>query len=71
MDWQTFAAKSMALWSSVEVRMLKRLFVVGTRCQLLVAKTASTMFTSLVLKRCDAILTKVKDSLFRVLCGPP
>ena len=37
--------------------------MVGARCQLLVAKTASTMWANLLLKRCDAALAKVKDSI--------
>ena len=63
MDWRTFAAKSMALWFPEEVKMLKWLFVAGARCRLLVATTASTVWSNLVLKRRDAILTKVKGSI--------
>ena len=59
----TFAAKSMALRSSGDTRMLKCLFVAGARCQLLVAKTASSIWANLILKRRDAVLTKVKDSI--------
>ena len=47
MDWWTFSAKSMALWTSEEVRMLKQLFMAGARCQLLVVKTAFTMWINL------------------------
>ena len=74
-DWWTFAAKSMISRSSNEVRLLKQLFVAGARCQLLVAKMASSVWANLVLKRRDAVLTKVKDSIsfgsFMDLCSSP
>ena len=43
--------------------MLKWLFVASAMCQLLVAKTASTLWGNLVLKWLDAVLTKVKNSV--------
>ena len=43
--------------------MLKRLYVASACCQLLVAKIALIMWVNLVLKRHDAVLTKVKDSI--------
>ena len=43
--------------------MLKRLFVAGARCQLLVANMASIVWANLILKMRDAVLTKVKDSI--------
>ena len=42
--------------------MFKRLCVAVARCQLLVAKTASIVWVNVVLKRRDAVRTKVKDS---------
>ena len=53
MDWWTFAAKSMILRFSEEVKMLKLLFVAGARCQIFVAKMASTIWANLVWKRRD------------------
>ena len=55
--------KSMALKSSQEVRLVKWFCLAGAGCQLLVAKTASTVWGNVILKRCDAILAKVKDSI--------
>ena len=63
-DWWTFMVKSMALRSSQEVRLIKWQCVAGARCQLLVAKIASTVWANLLLKRQDAVLTMVKDSIF-------
>ena len=57
MDWWTFAMKSLSLKSTNDARFVRRLSLAGARCQLLVAKT------TLTLKRCDAVLTKVKDSI--------
>ena len=56
-----FTVKSMALCSTQEVQMIKWLCMAGARCQLLVAKTTSTVWANLILKRGDAVLTKVKD----------
>ena len=44
--------KTGVLWSSA-----------SARCQLLVAKTASTLWANLILKRRDTVLAKVKDSM--------
>ena len=63
MDWWTFTIKSLALKSSSDVRLVLRLSVAGARCQLLVVKMASTLWANLVLKRRDAVLEKVKDSI--------
>ena len=63
MNWWKFAARSMALSSSSDHHKVKCFFVAGARCQLLVAKTVSTMWANLILKRCDAILAKVKDNI--------
>ena len=63
MDWWTFAMKSLAFQSSSDARFVCRLSLVGTRCQLLMAKTASTLWANLVLKRHDTVLAKVKDSI--------
>ena len=49
MDWWTFAMKSLALQSSGDSCLVCHLGLVGTRCQLLVAKTASTLWANLVL----------------------
>ena len=62
MDWWTFTVKSMALKSAQEVQLIKQLCIAGADCQMLVAKTASTVWANLILKRQDAVLTKVKDS---------
>ena len=35
----------------------------GTRCQLLVANTASTMCTNMLLKHHDTIVAKIKDNI--------
>ena len=71
MDWWTFAMKFISLNSSSEVRLVWQLSLAGTRCQLLVAKTISTVWANLVLKCRDAVLVKVTDSyLHRVLHGP-
>ena len=43
MGWWTFTARSMTLSSSSDRHKVKCLFVAGTRCQLLVAKTASVV----------------------------
>ena len=61
MEWWTFAMKSLALQSTKDSRLVHRLSLAGTRCQLLVAKTASTLWANVVLKRRDAVLAKVKD----------
>ena len=55
--------KSLALNSSSDIRFVWHLGLGGTRCQLLVAKTASTLWANFVLKRRDAVLAKVKDSI--------
>ena len=55
--------KSLALQSSSDTCLICCLSLAGTRCQLLVAKTASTLWANLVLKRRDAVLAKVKDSI--------
>ena len=56
MDWWIFAMKSQVLQSSSDIS----LSLAGTRCQFLVAKTVSTLWANLVLKRRDAVLAKVK-----------
>ena len=42
---------------------LSTFFVAGAQCQLLMAKTESTMWANLILKRHDAVLVKVKDNI--------
>ena len=63
MAWWTFAMKSLALQSSGDAHLVRHLSMTGTRCQLLVAKTASTLWANLVLKQRDTVLAKVKDSV--------
>ena len=63
MDRWSFALKSLALRSSGDSHLLRRLILAGGGCQLLVAKTTSTLWANIVLKRRNAILTKVKDSV--------
>ena len=40
LDWWTYSARSLAVLGSSEAKKLKHIFVTGTHCQLLVAKTA-------------------------------
>ena len=63
MDWWTFVARSMTLSSSGDHHKVKRLIVARASCQLLVAKTASTMWANLLLMRHDTVLAKVKDNV--------
>ena len=46
MDWWTLAARSISFPSSSDSSKIKQLFVGGARCQLLVAKAASTVLTN-------------------------
>ena len=55
--------KSFTLRSTSDAHLVHRLSLAGARCQLLVAKTASTLWANLVLKRRDTVLAKVKDSI--------
>ena len=69
MDWWTYSDKFHALHGLFESKKLKHLFVAGARCQLLVAKMASTMWAN-HLKCHDAVLGKLQDNLFfRFLYG--
>ena len=61
-DWWTFAMESLSLKSTKDLRLVRRLSLAGARCQLLVARTASTLCANVVLKRRDAVLVRVKDS---------
>ena len=63
MDWWTYAMKSLSLKSTDDARLVSHLSLAGARCQLLIAKTASTLWANIVLKRRDAVLAKVKDSM--------
>ena len=63
MDWWTLAVKSLALQSSGDSCLVLRLSLAGGRCQLLVAKTTSTLWADIVLKWHDAMLVKVKDTI--------
>ena len=55
--------RSLALKSTDDGSLVRRLSLAGARCQLLVAKMASTLWTNVILKRKDAVLAKVKDSM--------
>ena len=55
--------KSMALKSSSKAWLIRRLSLAGSRCQLMVTKTASTVWAVVVLKHRDTVLAKVKDSI--------
>ena len=63
MDWWTFSLKSPVLQSSSDARLVRHLSLAGARCQLLVAKTASTPWANFVLKRRNVVLAKVKDPI--------
>ena len=55
--------KSLSLKSTDDACLACRLSLVDATCQLLVAKTASILWVSVVLKRRDALLATVKDSM--------
>ena len=55
--------KSSLLKSTDDVHLVRHLSLAGARCQLLVAKTASTLWADVVLKCRGAVLAKVKDSM--------
>ena len=59
MDFHSGVYGSPVLPGGVDV---KRLCIAGTRCQLFVLKTVSTVWANLTLKRWDAVLVKMKDS---------
>ena len=59
MDWWTYAMKSLSLKSTDDARVVRRLSLAGARCHLLVAKTSSTLWANMALKRRDAVLAKV------------
>ena len=65
MNGWMFAARYMVLLSSHDHHKVKA----ATRCQLLVAKTASTMWANLILKCRDAVLDKVKDYISEFFMG--
>ena len=56
-------ARFMAHSSSWDSQKFKHLFVTDTRCQLLVAKTALTMWANLLLKHSNTVLAKIKDNI--------
>ena len=70
-NWWFYIAKS--LCDTSEKAKVQHLLVVSARMQLLVAKTASTIWANSTLKWCDAMLGKVKDNisfeLFIELCN--
>ena len=55
--------KFLALQLSSDTLLVCRLSLADSRCQVLVAKTASTLWANIVLKRREAVLAKVKDSI--------
>ena len=63
MVWWTFAMRPLALKSTDDGRLVHRLSLAGARYQLLIAKTALTLWANIILKRMDAVLAKVKDSM--------
>ena len=63
MIWWTFATRSMPLSSSCDHHKVKRFFVAGSKCQLLVAETALTIWANLIRKCHDAVHAKVKDNI--------
>ena len=63
MDWWTYAMKSLSLKSADDARHVCHLSLARAGCQLLVAKTASTLWANVILKHQDALLAKVKDSM--------
>ena len=58
MEWWIFAMRSLALKSTDDSCLVRRLSLASARCQLLVAKTASTLCANIILKRRDAVLLK-------------
>ena len=64
MYWWTYAMKCLSLKSTDDACLVFRLSLAGARCQLLVAKTTSTLWANVVLKCRDAVLAKVKDFVF-------
>ena len=70
MDWWMFATKSMVLSHSRDLQKVKHLLVMSTHCQLLVAKTASTVWTNLLLKCSNTVFGQDQRSFFlQILCG--
>ena len=63
MDWWTCALRSLAMKSIDDGWLVLRMSLAGARCQFLVAKTASTLWANIILKRRDAVLANVKDSM--------
>ena len=63
-DWWTFVIKSLSLKSAKDTCLVRRLSLAGARCQLLVAKTASTLWANVILKRRHTVLVKVKGLNF-------
>ena len=55
--------KSLALDSTTDSHLVRSLSLAGARCQLVVAKTALILWANVALKRHDAVLAKVKDSI--------
>ena len=54
--------KFLPLKSTNDACLVCCLSLAGARCQLLVAKTASTLWANVIFKCHDAVLAKVKDS---------
>ena len=73
-DRWLYADKSLAIWDITERAKVKCLFVVDDRTQLLMAKTASTIWANALLFCHDAVL-EVKDNInfesFMELCNAP
>ena len=63
LDWWFYAAKSLAMHDISERAKVQFPFVACARSQLLVAKTASTIWANLVLMCHSTVLEKVKDNI--------
>ena len=63
MDWWTFAMRSLALKFTDDSCLVRRLSLAAARCLLPIAKMAFALRANIILKRRDAVLAKVKDSV--------
>ena len=73
LNWWTYAAKSLAPHDRSDTAKVKNLFMADSRCQLLVAKTAFTIWANTLLRCCDAVVGEAKDNIsfesFMYLCN--
>ena len=68
MDWWFYVSKSQAIPDKPRMDKMRYLFVAGARCQLMVAKSASTIWVSTQATRRCAGKTEGQYQL-QVLCG--